>query len=1074
MDSEGVSIFTQALDVNANLLSTTIDSISIEIIDDINNYNIPEWKAILIDKDDAIIETKNFSRDKNITFSMNVVENSKYRIHFITRNNEGLENDEYLVLDNIKTNAKPELIANELSKEFYSENLGHNKISLSGKVKDIDLNDELKIYYSIEGQVNHQNKSIATILSDGDAQSYNHTLTVDSSISEGTHSIYMWVEDNRGGKSDIETLTFKVDKTPPTIDNLDVEILTGNKIKLSGSAEDVFVGLDNNPFLYERYTNEGVEYTGFESEHFIEIVSGFSTGDSSWVAVEDWTSGSIDIDLGSISNVQYMFRFKAKDKLGNESDYSNEVSGFTPASKPINLTYKNIRDSELTISWGSNNNSPTTKYQIERKLSTDNDTEYVQVGETTQLEFIDNGLIHGTSYVYRVRALNGENIATDFIIGDTVITIPEAPTILAVANKSENNNKSITITWTEVSGADEYVLYLYGEIVADGIKGTQYTHEGLVANKEYEYTLRAKNISGLSENSEKVSLYTQALSLTELSILNVNKSSIKIKLTNDSNNAVNPETKIEVLDTSDNNIIFSIDFTSEVENMILNNLSVGNAYKIIATTRNGDNKVINTPVTILSNFSLLDYVNDNIGDILDNGENSELIDIIEIIIGEESFNELYYPTPIKGSEISEDEYLNEIKREMKELAIKPPTKEDIEFILALLNINSKLSIGREDSITEKEMKIVLQHEAHRYVDANLEKYQDALKDKYGKNGEPIIRIDEKDILNIVKLVNFNELPIEEITVEVIKDLLGESYDVVDKNIEEYRDAIEELRKSNPNPNLDEIREAVENADINVKIKDKTLTCQELKELLPNSNIVCEYLNDYLQELSKKQKEKEDALTLDEIGEIINAVNIKKEKERQTWSGGVYHEPVKNDDTSKLVSIPTSKELGISYDKYVDVVRRTYGTLDLVTPISRFDVVVDGNNSKNSYTVTGKPPWYKSTDNDILSDMEFMDKIKTGDSVSVIDRSVVGSGNKIVDWDWQIVYEDEKGNVRHEQYSTAKDIKINTSHEGYVYILLNVADDYKPFDGEFKNYSEYGNWNNNEKYYTVAKFKVSTK
>lgn len=216
--SASASKYTLALDpTSVDLVNTTSSSITVKIIDNPLNAVTPEWKVLLKKTDGTLIGIRDFSSDTVVTFDSGLEEDTIYVIFIITRNGDLFENTEYLALAGIKTNAKPEITITTADNEFYSEEDNHNEITLNGTVKDIDAGDILKVYYTIDGQTAHQNINIATITADTTEQAYSYSVIVDNTIAEGTHNLYVWVEDNRGGKSDVKSITVNIDKTPPVV-----------------------------------------------------------------------------------------------------------------------------------------------------------------------------------------------------------------------------------------------------------------------------------------------------------------------------------------------------------------------------------------------------------------------------------------------------------------------------------------------------------------------------------------------------------------------------------------------------------------------------------------------------------------------------------------------------------------------------------------------------------------------------------------------------------------------------------------------------------------------------------------
>ena len=275
--------------------------------------------------------------------------------------------------------------------------------------------------------------------------------------------------------------------------------------------------------------------------------------------------------------------------------------------------------------------------------------------------------------------------------------------------------------------------------------------------------------------------------------------------------------------------------------------------------------------TIVKTFKIVkeDYYLENLKDIAEKGTNEELKEAIEAILGDE-FDELYFPNPLP-EHMTEGEYLDIIREQIKDME-EPITKEAVRKMIALVNINCRLSFGRQNTIPKKEIVIVLDTEAHRYKDSYLSDYQKELKRAYGKDGNPIMRLAEIDVLNAIKLVNFNKLPIESITVDIITDLIGDNPPLNNNLIDGYKEAIKDLRDEVENPTLEDIKTAIEIVNINDKIDKSTLTIEDLKKLLPDLVIYPEYWNEYLRYLRMYKIDLGRNLNKDDIRIVIESVN----------------------------------------------------------------------------------------------------------------------------------------------------------------------------------------------------------
>ncbi len=79
--------------------------------------------------------------------------------------------------------------------------------------------------------------------------------------------------------------------------------------------------------------------------------------------------------------------------------------------------------------------------------------------------------------------------------------------ILSVTTVATN---TITLTWTEVTGAERYELYTWWDydtgwqFIDGNLRGTTYTHDGLTPGRLYHYAIRAINANGLESDWSNV------------------------------------------------------------------------------------------------------------------------------------------------------------------------------------------------------------------------------------------------------------------------------------------------------------------------------------------------------------------------------------------------------------------------------------------------------------------------------------------------------------------------------------------------------------------------------------------
>jgi len=126
----------------------------------------------------------------------------------------GLHTDGFWYVRTSIVNQAPQLSINSHAENKYFGK--DDTINIQGTVKDEDLGDVLSVKYTINGIAAHTNKQLGSaITANGSNQNFSGNIPIDSSIPQGTYTIKVWVEDNKGGKSTEIASTIHVDKTAP-------------------------------------------------------------------------------------------------------------------------------------------------------------------------------------------------------------------------------------------------------------------------------------------------------------------------------------------------------------------------------------------------------------------------------------------------------------------------------------------------------------------------------------------------------------------------------------------------------------------------------------------------------------------------------------------------------------------------------------------------------------------------------------------------------------------------------------------------------------------------------------------
>ena len=130
---------------------------------------------------------------------------------------------------------------------------------------------------------------------------------------------------------------------------------------------------------------------------------------------------------------------------------------------------------------------------------------------TKKTSYTNSSTSIGTTYYYKVKAVNANNAASDYSVSKGIRCKPAAPTVSI--NRSNGKPK---LSWKAVSGAKKYWIYRSTDGVNfkywDCTTKTSYTNSGAASGTKYYYRVKAvavvngKNVA--SANSSKKSLLT--------------------------------------------------------------------------------------------------------------------------------------------------------------------------------------------------------------------------------------------------------------------------------------------------------------------------------------------------------------------------------------------------------------------------------------------------------------------------------------------------------------------------------------------------------------------------------------
>lgn len=229
-------------------------------------------------------------------------------------------------------------------------------------------------------------------------------------------------------------------------------------------------------------------------------------------------AGTAFADTGLSTNAAYGIAVRARNGSG-VGPLSAGATAFTAAAPPTTTAVTGVFASSVALSWSANTNPAGTVFDVQR--STDN-VSFSAAGSVVSATHVVTGLTGPATYYFRVRAVNGESVATAFASGVSTFvfgTPPSPPVGLAAASAG---SLRIRLDWGPSPSTSVVRYNLYFDSGTGTIdyaaplstftaSATTFLSAPLTTGVIYKFGLRAQDNLGQEERNTSVQAAAAAL-----------------------------------------------------------------------------------------------------------------------------------------------------------------------------------------------------------------------------------------------------------------------------------------------------------------------------------------------------------------------------------------------------------------------------------------------------------------------------------------------------------------------------------------------------------------------------------
>ena len=208
-----------------------------------------------------------------------------------------------------------------------------------------------------------------------------------------------------------------------------------------------------------------------------------------------------DFTVGDSQQYQYEILVTGQDSADSVSATSAADAVWSAPTAPTGLSVAGDGTGGVQLSW-TNNSSTNPSFAIERKLSSQDDSQYAIVGQTgaNGSTYDDSSVPADADLVYRVEAVNAAGTASDPTAAAAITSAPAAPSDPTASSATA----AITLQWANSSDTTAVILLRSDDArsysVIETLSGSvnQYRDTGLSSDTQYFYELLDAGAGGNS------------------------------------------------------------------------------------------------------------------------------------------------------------------------------------------------------------------------------------------------------------------------------------------------------------------------------------------------------------------------------------------------------------------------------------------------------------------------------------------------------------------------------------------------------------------------------------------------